>query len=209
MTATWRLLMRGAKKPPPTITNYASWGFTSSTSSQSFNVPVGSNLLVVFVYSAYDNVTSLTYNGVSLTQQEAYAPNSSMQMYVLENPATGTHTLSVTNDGSTANVWAAVAIENYSSFVSAKSTGTSITHQVSVATDPVGGLVLGACVTRYPNYVLTTAAGFSTIVYVLNSDLPIQKRLSVIYKVPTLTTTTCEWTSTTSLDTQRMALSID
>lgn len=91
--------------------------FDAATASSSFVTPsttfslshtvTGANPTLYFAFatfSATDIVTAVTYNSVAMTRVQAAIGDGiygSTYMYVLPNPATGAHTVSVTTSGAT------------------------------------------------------------------------------------------------------------
>jgi hypothetical protein len=77
----------------------------NGTSISNNHTCTGSDLaLVVLAWtsSGSDDVTSVTYNGVAMTQVDKLSDGSgSMYMYLLLNPATGTHSITVNTSGAT------------------------------------------------------------------------------------------------------------
>lgn len=123
-------------------------GVTSPTFSYTCTGTNG--LLVVCPYNAAgDNVTGVTYNGVSMTQvQKKVFGSSFLYMYILLSPATGSNTLTISaSAGDTRAVVSSYATVNQSgqpdnSTTSAQSAVT--TYSASITPVASGVLVVGA-----------------------------------------------------------------
>lgn len=117
-------------------------GLVNATSN-SFNHTVGtagaSRVLVagVLIQNDGDAITSITYNGVSLTQATKLAVGSDyLYIYYLINPTTGTNTLSATRTGSGANafnIWVAsyYSAQQYNQ-MSVRNTTNSLSNSINV-----------------------------------------------------------------------------
>ena len=125
----------------------SSSGIASATSVTFSQTCTGSDLvLVVNAYVKGDNISSVTYNGVAMTQVAAETSgNPRVYTYVLIGPATGTHNVVVTG-GASAVVTGGSAISfsgatgGYSA--TGSSTGSSTSASLTINTNKQTGFVV-------------------------------------------------------------------
>lgn len=132
-----------------TIDTSGGSGLFSSSDTQSVTLSGSDRAILVMVTmdNASRNVSSITYNGVSLVQVSRATGGSacSVEIWALSNPASGTHNLVVTLDGGNTGIWAWVGF-NGAHQTTASLTGTpatSTTNSVTV-TSASGDIVLDA-----------------------------------------------------------------
>jgi Glycosyl hydrolase family 26 len=111
----------------------ASWSHTTTTNAN--------RLLIVGISTGGSNqtITSLTYNGISLTKITSVTPGNSIdsEMWYLKNPPSGTHSIAVTITGGATNIWGGASTyynvdQTTPLGTSATNTGTGTSSSVSV-----------------------------------------------------------------------------
>lgn len=138
----------------------------ATSTTQSYTMPVVTNgaLVVPIFNTTTSNITSITYGGVALTKMEA--GNSSINLYYLVNPPTGTNNLVITRASvATARSTKIFALSGVNQIVpiGANVQGLSYTNVTAVSTT-LNVTANGSLVFEYMSWVDSATAGYSSTI---------------------------------------------
>ena len=132
----------------------------TSSGANTFSYTMGSGANGILIVAAYSivSITSITYNGTSLTLL-ADSPNTNYGYYYLKNPTSGAHNIVITRGGANMDAASAIAM----SFTGVQQTG-----------NPFGTVQAnsGSSKTGYSNSFTTLNAGSMAVDFIATGGSP-------------------------------------
>lgn len=148
-------------------------------------------------------ITGITCGGVALAQAKLSASSYDAAIWHLENPPSGTNTISITFSGNTGGTASAITFTgaNQTTPVGAtnSATGTSNSPSTSLTTTVADSYIIDSI---YRNNSQTATAGGSQIEYQDNTDLAFgtEGGMSSYLSAPTVTSYNMSWSWSTSTE---------